>query len=206
MTVTEALQHRRATPSFDPNISISRAEIESLIDTASLAPSSMNLQPWDFLVVDTAEDKLRMQGAAMNQKKVTEASAVIAVLGNLNFVDHAEAVVDGLVERGYLPAERKEGMLGMAQGFNQDAHVRRDEAIRSSNLWAMAFMLVAKEAGWDTAPMGGFSAEAVSKEFGLPESHFPIILIAIGKVNPEVKILDRNIRFSAKELVHYDNW
>jgi nitroreductase len=142
----------------------------------------------------------------MNQKKVTEASAVVVVIGNLNFVDHAEAVVDGMVERGYLPLERKEGMLAMANSFKQNPQGMREEAIRSSNLWAMAFMLVAKEAGWDTAPMGGFSAEALIKEFGLPESHFPVLLIAIGKVNSEVKILERNIRLSAKQLVHYDNW
>ena len=80
MTVNEALHARRATPSFDKSVTITREEVLALIDEASLAPSSMNMQPWEFLVIETDEDKAKLKDVAMNQGKVTEASAVIVVI------------------------------------------------------------------------------------------------------------------------------
>lgn len=206
MTVTEALAARRAVPSFDSTAEISLDELERIIDLACLAPSSMNLQPWEFLICHTDEEKARLQTVTMNQKKVSEASAVVVLIGNTLLHENAGVVADGLVERGYMPTERKEGFVGMASGFRDNAQAAREEAIRSGSLWAMAFMLAATEAGWDTAPMGGFVADDLSAEFGLPETRFPVLVIGIGKANPEIKILDRNIRFSAKELSHYGNW
>ena len=206
MTVTEALQARRATPSFDPSVEISPEELERLIDLACLAPSSMNLQPWEFLICISPEDKARMQGVAMNQKKVVEASAVIAVICNLEFYLHAEAIADSQIERGYMPAANKDAYVQRVQSQAENPQALREEAIRSSSLWAMSFMLAAQEAGWETGPMGGFVAHALSQEFGLPETRFPILLITIGKANPEIKLLERNIRFSAKKLAHYGNW
>ncbi len=206
MTVTEALVARRAVPSFDTSVNISLSELEGIIDTACLAPSSMNLQPWEFLICHTDEEKARLQSVTMNQKKVSEASAVVVLIGNTLLHENADAVADGMIERGYMPTERKEGFVGMASGFRENAQAAREEAIRSGSLWAMAFMLAAAEAGWDTAPMGGFVADALSAEFGLPETRFPVLVIGIGKSNPEIKILDRNIRFSAKQLSHYGNW
>jgi putative NAD(P)H nitroreductase len=175
MTVSEALQTRRAIPSFDPTFSILKEELENLIQLACLAPSSMNLQPWEFLVCYSAEDKARMQSVTMNQKKVSEASAVLAVICNLDFPDHGEAVADSNIAKG-------------------------------CSLWAMAFMLAAAESGWDTAPMGGFVAESLISEFGLPETRFPVLVIAIGKRNSNVTILDRSIRFPTEDLVHVGNW
>jgi putative NAD(P)H nitroreductase len=206
MTVTEALLARRAVPSFDPTVTITKDELEVLIDTACLAPSSMNLQPWEFLICHSQEDKERLQKVAMNQKKVTEASAAIAVIGNTEFYKHAEAVADSNIEKGYFPAERKPGFIEMAHGSVGNPQALHDEAVRSSNLWAMAFMLAATEAGWDTGPMGGFHADALAEEFGLPESRFATLIITIGKRNPDIKMLERNNRFSAKELSHYGNW
>ena len=206
MTVTEALQKRRAIPSFDTSVKISTAELEALIDVACLAPSSMNLQPWEFLICISDEDKKRMQGVAMNQPKVIEASAVVAVLCNIDFPEHAQAVAQGNFERGYFPEDRIQGFVDRVQAFKTMPQMLREESIRSCNLWAMSFMLAATEAGWATGPMGGFVADDLSKEFGLPESRFPVILITIGKPNPELKLLDRGIRFSASDLCHYGNW
>lgn len=206
MTVTEALNLRRATPSYDKSVAISLPELEALINLACLAPSSMNLQPWEFLICTSDEDKARMQSVAMNQKKVSEASAVIAVICNLEFPDNAEAVADSNIANGYFPVERKQGFVGGASTFREKPQALREEAIRSCNLWAMAFMLAATEAGWSTSPMGGFVAEDLTAEFKLPSSRFPVLLITIGKPNPEITILPRNIRFSAKDLSHFGNW
>ena len=42
-------------------------------------------------------------------------------------------------------------------------------------------MLVAESYGFDTAPMEGFDAAAVKREFGIPEEGEVVALLAIGR-------------------------
>lgn len=207
MTVSQALESRRAYRSFLTDVSISMPAVKALIETANLAPSSMNLQPWEFLVVISQEDKERLKKVSYNQAKIAEASAVIVVLGNLHQYNHAEAVAKRNAELGYFGPEGIEKFVKSAHGaYEGKEAAQRDEAFRSSSLWAMAFMLVAEEAGWSTAPMGGFIPGDLTKEFGIPDTHVPTVLICIGKPNPALPMAPRGLRISAEELVHEGNW
>ena len=54
-----------------------------MINEASTAPSSINMQPWRFLVVDTPEGKDKLVPLSrFNKEKVAQASAVIAVFAD----------------------------------------------------------------------------------------------------------------------------
>ena len=207
MTVSEALQARRATPFFDLNQSISIAELHSLINSASLAPSSMNLQPVNLLVVHSPEDKARLVGTAYNQTKIADASAAVVVVGLTNGHElHAERVAQNNVDLGYFSEDRMESWIERAKGGWPTPEKQRDEAFRAGSLWAMSFMLVAEEAGWVTAPMGGYVEDAVKVEFGLPETAIPVMIIAIGKPDESKELKPRGVRFPAEEMVHLGNW
>jgi nitroreductase len=45
------LSQRHAAEQFDPTASITRSEIESLVQEASQAPSTFNLQHWRFVAI-----------------------------------------------------------------------------------------------------------------------------------------------------------
>lgn len=207
MTVREALETRRSIPFFDPAVGISKDELTALCNLANLAPSSMNLQPWEYVICATTESKQRLRKASYDQAKVTDASAVIILLGNLNHHLNADQVADSQIKNGYFGEDRRTGYVGMAHGAYQDnPQKQRDEAFRGGALWAMSFTLAAHEAGWDTAMLGGFVPEQVSETFNIPETHLPVLLIAIGKRPSDANILPRNERFSAEELAHWENW
>ncbi len=207
MEFLEVLSSRRSVPSFDPSVSIDRTVLLEILNTANLAPSSMCLQQWEYIVCDTPEAKARLQAASFNQKKITEASAVVIVLGNLKAAEqHAEIVADANMEAGYFGEDRRERWIASAKKGWPTERVERDEAFRGPSLWAMTFMFAAKEAGWDTAPMGGYEPDKVIAEFGLPETHIPVLLIAIGKANPEITLLPRVKRIPAETLAHFNNW
>ena len=206
-TVSQALDFRRAVPTFDPLVEISHEELLRLLNTANLAPSSMNIQPWEYVVVTTAEDKARLRKVAMNQAKIESASAAVLVLGNLKQYEHAARIADGNIQRGYMPAEGKQGFIDRVHGaWADNAPLARDEAFRGSSLWSMAFMLAAAEAGWDTAPMSGFWPDQVVAEFGIPDSFIPIMIICIGRRDAEKTILERGERIPAEELIHVGNF
>ena len=50
----DVIQERRSVRSYDPTVKISREEMTEILELATLAPSSSNLQPWRFLVIDQA--------------------------------------------------------------------------------------------------------------------------------------------------------
>lgn len=207
MEFLDVLSARRSVPSFDPSVTIDRSELLEILNTANTAPSSMCLQQWEYIICDTPEAKARLQAASFNQKKISEASAVVIVLGNLKAAEqHAETVADANMAVGYFAEDRRERWIASAKRGWPTEQVERDEAFRGPSLWAMTFMLAAKNAGWDTAPMGGYEADKVIAEFGLPETHIPVLLVAIGKLNPEVTLLPRVKRIPAETLAHFNNW
>ena len=207
MSVHDALNFRRAVPHFDSSVAISKEQVLELCNLANLAPSSLGLQPWEYLICTTAEAKERLKAASYNQNKVTEASAVVVVLGNLLHHEHAPKIADSNIELGYFGEERRQPWIDGAFGaYANNPQKQRDESFRGSSLWAMAFMLAAADQGWDTAPMGGFEPDKVAQAFGLPETHIPTLIVCIGKRPEGAKLLPRNYRFPAEDLAHWENW
>lgn len=207
MTVSEAVALRRATPSFQSGIAIEEFELIALIDKANLAPSGSNLQPWEFLLCHSVADKSRLQKVSYNQKKIGEASAVLVVLGTLNLGHNAVRIGRGNVALGLYDAEKAASFAeSSACSYEGRPEAARDEVFRCGGIWAMTFMILAKEAGWDTAPMGGFEPQKVAEEFQLPTDRIPILVIAIGKLNPEVALYRRAFRIAAQDLVHVGNY
>ncbi|MEH7016535.1 nitroreductase family protein, partial [Bacillus sp. JJ63] len=54
---TEIITGRRSIRKYDPSVKISKEEMTEILTEATLAPSSVNMQPWRFLVIDSAEGK-----------------------------------------------------------------------------------------------------------------------------------------------------
>ncbi|MEI7576437.1 MAG: nitroreductase family protein [Armatimonadota bacterium] len=207
MNVRETIETRRSIPFFDPSVKIPKEEILRLCNLANLSPSSMNLQPWEFIVCTTPESKQKLREVSYNQPKITDASAMIILLGNLEHHLHAADVVESQIRNGYFGEERRESWIQSALGaYADNAQKQRDEAFRGGSLWAMTLMLAAHEAGWDSAPLGGFVPEQVSEVFSIPETHIPVLLIALGKRPEGANILPRNDRISAEELTHWETW
>mgnify|MGYP006338635141 FL=1 len=48
----------------------------------------------------------------------------------------------------------------------------------------MTLILAAQAKGWGTAPVIGFDAEAVAREFNLREGEIPVLLLAVGRPLP----------------------
>ena len=68
--------------------------IINLLKAGMQAPSSCNSQPWEFIVVSDAEDKLAISRMHNFAKPAEKASHLIITLGNLN-----EAKVIGMIEQ-----------------------------------------------------------------------------------------------------------
>lgn len=179
----DVIRGRRSVRSYDPEVKISREEITALLQLATRAPSAANLQPWRFLVIDSPELKRKLLPIAFNQQQVADASAVIAVLGDLECVGLAERIYGEAVEAGFMPAETAasfvERYTGMYAGFPPE--VIRETVAADCGMVSLQLMLAARAKGYDTVPMGGYDKAAFIEAFGIPGRYIPVILIALGK-------------------------
>lgn len=140
--VFATIRERTSIRKFDPSVSVSDESIEKILRAAMCAPSAMNKQPWEFVVVrDPAQ--LKAIGDALPYSRVGNgAQAAIVVCGNLdnglpgrgkeywihdcsaasmNILLAAKALGLGAVWTGVYPGEDRiaavRGILAIPDGF-----------------------------------------------------------------------------------------
>jgi nitroreductase len=180
-SLSQAIQERRATPSFD-GTPIPAEDVRKIIDAGLSAPSGYNMQPWRFVVVQQPEQKRRLRAAAYNQGKVEEASAVIVACGD---ADGWRKDLDLMLYQG-LEGGMPEGYAEQARDSvpNYLSHFSKEEMHGWLNKMVMLsfthMMLMAEVMGYDTAPMEGFEQEKVHEVLRLPLSYWVVALLAVG--------------------------
>ncbi|KOS02245.1 MULTISPECIES: nitroreductase family protein [Paenibacillus] len=176
---------RRSVKVYDPSVKISREEMTEILTEATRAPSSINLQPWRFLVIDSPEGKATLAPLArFNQRQVETSSAVIAVFGDLNNFDNFEQIFGEAVELGYMPKDIKEMQQEKvaAHFATLDPVVNKETVLIDGGLVSMQLMLVARAHGYDTNAIGGFEKDQIAEAFGLEKDRYvPVMLISMGK-------------------------
>ncbi|MGQ9582928.1 MAG: nitroreductase family protein [Thermoplasmatota archaeon] len=76
MDVSEAIRRRRTVRRYEKR-AVAPAVLRRLLEAARLAPSGMNLQPWELIVVTSEEVRRALVPACNNQRQVAEAPVVI---------------------------------------------------------------------------------------------------------------------------------
>jgi len=176
-------KERRSVRQYDAEYVMTEKEIREILDIAIQAPSSSNLQPWRFLVIQDKQTQQELLPIANNQQQVVDASAVIAVLADIEGYKNAEKIYGELVNKGIMKNEIKEPYVAsiLHNYGNFSAEKALSVAMIDGGLVSMQIMLAAKAKGYDTVPMGGFDEAKFVDAFNVPENFKPVMLISIGK-------------------------
>ncbi len=98
------LEKRRSIRVYDPSVKISRGEMNEILKKATRAPSSMNMQPWRFVVVESEKGKKKLEKALSNNRTQLEtSSAMILINTDLKKYDYAEKIYDMAYEGNVMP-------------------------------------------------------------------------------------------------------
>lgn len=185
----EVVTERRSIRTYDASVKITQQEMQEILDEATLAPSSMNLQPWRFLVIESDEGKNKLKELAkFNSKQVETSAAVMAVFVDMNSIETIDEIYSMAVEKGYMPQDVKDKQVPSITNMMKD--IPRDR-LRASHfidagLVSMQIMLSAQARGYATNPMGGYNKKDIAETFGLDKERFePVMLISIGKAAEE---------------------
>jgi putative NAD(P)H nitroreductase len=198
LEVNESLKlilERRSITFFDKTKEVDDELLIKMIELASLAPSSYNLQPWEVIIVKSKENKIKLREICFNQEKIQDASANIVVIANYKrAINNIEKVLNDAKSKGYDISVDKNLIVNF---YSINAKMR---AVRDASLFAMNIMTIARFFGLETHPMEGFN-EQLLREFLNIEDYKEIpMIISIGYKDPTKNLLPRGIRFSFSDF------
>lgn len=186
---SDIVYNPRSIRKFDTSVKIPREEMLEILDKTVTAPSSVNMQPWRFVVVDSEEGKDKLKPFVIyNGVQNETSSAMVLIFADLKSQERAEEIYGKAVTQGKMPEEVKEKQLSSIVPMYENApfEVMNEIVHIDSSLAAMQLMLVARSYGYDTNAIGGYKKDGLAKAFGLDEDrHVPILIIALGKADEE---------------------
>lgn len=195
---------RNSIRKYDKSVKISREELADILQDATTAPSSLNLQPWRFFIFDTEKSKKEIKPYMMfNQVQTDTASAIIAVYGDLECFSNAEKILSANVDFGLMSSEDRDNRVAMINEYKSNYTPERlsNSIMLDCGMLVMQIMLSAKAYGYDTNPIGGFSRNEITKYLNIDEKrYFPALLISIGKADEQPK---PSVRFSVDEIIEW---
>ena len=202
--ITETVLERRATIHFKEGEEIPENILRAILQLGAQAPSGYNLQPWRFIVVRDEANRKRLQQVAYNQPKVSEAPVVIVCLGMTEeWKERADEVFQEGAERGLGNPEAwkqaRDGAVQFVSSFSPPVWLNRHVMIAVTTM-----MLAAEAYGFDTAPMEGFDAAGVKREFGIPDEAEVVALLAIGRAAAPDKAYPG--RFELERIVYSERY
>lgn len=196
--------NRKSIRVYDENVKISHEEMLEMIQKATIAPSSVNMQPWRFVVVESPEEKQKLKPLIrFNTRQNDTSSAMILIFGDMECYEYGEAIYNQAVTEGKMsPEVRDQQLAAIIPYYKNFNRAEMNDVVKiDSSLAAMQLMLVARSHGYDTNPIGGFEADQLAEAFGLEkERYVPVMILSIGKALEEGY---NSIRLDAKELTTF---
>lgn len=189
--IIEDLNWRYTTKAYDKTKRISPEDLATIEEVLRLSPSSINSQPWKFIVIRSDEAKQRLANTfdrfRFNKAHATNASEIILFANKVHFdKEDYKKRLDASLAAKRIDQERYDKMLVTAYSFaemmadengNNSAWTKAQTYIALGNVMhALARLKI------DSTPMEGVVTEAIQKEFAqeLGEDYVCTFALAIG--------------------------
>jgi len=204
MSLVDAIKERRSIRKYKSD-EVPNTLIEQLLESARLAPSGSNSQPWRFIIVKDGKTKKDICQLCDSQKFIEEAPLNIMCFTDINRFS-PEAMKNKwneLVEWGIAPT--LSGELAKKEKWDQMAltQYRHDKALRmaiSNTFIAIEHILLTATAlGLGTCWVGAGDNAKFNQLFQLPDNLVSVAVITVGF--PSGKLPPPRPRVSIKELL-----
>ncbi|MCW1962827.1 NAD(P)H-dependent oxidoreductase [Chryseobacterium viscerum] len=172
MSLIENLNWRHAVKAYDPNKKISQKDLNTILESARLAPTSSGLQPFRIIVVENQELKEKMVAGALNPEVMRDSSHVLVFAAWDSYSNEKiDKVYDYHTDVRDLPrgrfgsyTDKIKEMYGAQTPEEHFAHTARQTYIALGIALAQA-----AELKIDSTPAEGFSNAVVDEVLGLKE-------------------------------------
>ena len=204
-----AVESRRTVRDFLPE-PVPGDVLDRALDAAQLAPSTSNLQPWEFVIIRDAETRQAANAACLDQIPAKTAPVLIALVTHRDtWRRNRDEIIRTFEGRGPLRPSQATyykriipviyttgpfGLLGpLKRAFSRLASLvkptpnlmsradLRVMAHKSTALAAATFMLALRAEGYDSCPMEGFDPWRAKALLQLPRGAEVNMFLAVGK-------------------------
>lgn len=205
LDVLDAISLRHSVRSFKPD-PIPEEVLLTLLESARQAPSSYNLQPWEFVVVTSpdAKQKLGTGMADFNQKIVNTAGASFVCLGSMRRQDElADQLEKTWRSDPDMTPAKEERIANSMRRLREDTGWRREHVLTNTYIGIAQLVLAAQRFGLGTLWMGGFDGDAVKRALDVPDDYLVASVVSVGWPAEELKPEPRHRR--QLEEIYYTN-
>lgn len=192
MNISQYAKKRHATKAFDPSRKLPENVIAELRELIRFSPSSVNTQPWHFIVASSEEGKKRIAKAAengytYNVPKIRDASHVMVLCTRTTLDDTHMAMVleqEDKDQRFINPAAKaaQHGSRQLyANSHRYDLKDAQHWMEKQVYLALGTLLLGAATLEIDTVPIEGFDARVLDEELGLrAKGMTSVVLVGLG--------------------------
>lgn len=196
MDILSAARKRHTAKAYDSERRIPEEVMQQVYGLLRNSASSVNSQPWHFIVANTPEGRARIAkatqgGYAYNAAKVNDASHVIVLCARIDMDDaHLDAVLEQeQLDGRFRDAQARAGQDATRRGYvNQHRYGTKDVAqwLEKQVYLALGTALVgAATLEINATPMEGFDQKILDAEFGLHEKGLSsLVLVSFGYSSP----------------------
>lgn len=200
MSFLENLEWRNATKRFSSQ-KVSEENLQKILNSIRLSPSSFGLQSYHVHIVEDAETKAKILPHAWNQPQITECSHLLIFSGRTDISpNRIDAILD-IASNGNPEIRAKmKGYEEVMRGFFQEKTETdiRPWAERQAYI-ALGFAMAAcAELHIDSCPIEGFLPTEIDTILGISSPLKSVVLLPIGYRAEEPT--RGKIRFSEEDL------
>jgi nitroreductase len=177
----EQIKTRRSIRNYNDKL-VEDDKIMELLESARLAPSGSNTQPWDFIIVKSKEMKEKVADVCHHQKWMSDAAVQIVCTADI-----CARLQEGVGE----PLEEDSPQFELKQSI-------RDTAIAAEHI-----VLEATELGLASCWVAWFVQDDIRPVLNIPSDKYVVCVITIGYTD---EVPNPRPRKSIEQILHYEKW
>jgi nitroreductase/dihydropteridine reductase len=192
MSLNEILEKRYACKAFNPKKKISADDFNTIKSILRLCPSSVNTQPWHFIIAKTEEGKKKLSKSTQgyfefNEKKILNASHVVVFCSK---TEMDEIHMTNILEQEDIDGRYSNESLKEARDNTRSYYVDKHRyGLKDLTHWmekqiylnAGTLLLGAAYLGIDAVPMEGFDTGVLDEVLGLRKKGLTAtLMVALG--------------------------
>ena len=166
----ETMENRCSIRVYDKDKKISREDMDYILETARLSPSSVGLEPWRFVVLNNAEMREQIRDYSWGANPQLDTASDFVLLIAKKGARYDSDVFDEHMNRRGLTGDKKDKALAIYKKF-QEEDMEIADSPRALFDWAakqtyipMANMMTAATMiGIDSCPIEGFNYKKVDE-------------------------------------------
>lgn len=192
MKLIDALNWRYAAKRMTGE-KVSQGKVDNILEATRLSASSMGLQPYTILVIESEEVKKKLQPVAYNQPQITESSHLLVFAAWENVTEeHVDEYINNIAIVRNVSVESlaafRASLMNIVNGRTQEQ--KYEWAARQAYIAFGTAITAAAIEEVDATPMEGFQPAAVDEILGLKEKGLrSVTILALGYRDNEKDIL-----------------